>query len=177
MRLGDPDLRRVKALARRLRVRESDVYRYALRTVLTQLAGLCDERLTGRELMPVFAALGHELVAHFAMDAHQLDGIINAGVRHSEQEVPWEDIELLALLALPEGHLATTLRRLRGRSTPEPGGPRAQIRKHLLERYPVEGLEGNREGDRVLAGGNTGAHPAAYPPTEPVPSSSGEDRL
>jgi hypothetical protein len=135
MRLGAAELRKVKALARRLRVRESDIYRLAVRSLTRRLASLCDETLAGAELMPVLlTGLGRELIQQFELDARRLDGIVNAGVSDPATEVPWDDLELLALLALPESHAVGRFRRLTGQ-TPQPGGLTAYVDSQLRERY------------------------------------------
>jgi predicted DNA binding CopG/RHH family protein len=48
LRVSDADLRKVKKLATRLGARDSDVIRFALKTMLTRLAPLCDQNVRGR---------------------------------------------------------------------------------------------------------------------------------
>ena len=93
VRLTMTDLVRVKGIAARLGVRDSDVIRFALKTTLTKLAPLHNPSLQGNELLPVFVELGTELTNYFDIDPAQLDKIVNNGMAESPKRVHPEDLQ------------------------------------------------------------------------------------
>jgi hypothetical protein len=109
VRLGASDLRNVKGLAKRLGVRDSDIVRYAVKSMLGRIAPLCDERIVGRDLVPVLVESGDELIRHFELDSFRLESIIND---HAEERsrVERDDITLLATAALREQYLLMRLK-------------------------------------------------------------------
>ena len=90
------DVRKVKKLAQRLGVRDSDVIRFAVKSMLARLAPLYDPEVRGRNLVPVFVESGVELLRFFDLDAVRLESMINEGVETAKR-VDRDDIELLAL--------------------------------------------------------------------------------
>src|ERR1700690_2706069 len=58
LRVAAPDLRKLKKLAERLGVRDSEVIRFAVKTMLARIAPLCDHSVRGRALLPVFIESG-----------------------------------------------------------------------------------------------------------------------
>ena len=101
IRLGIGDIRKVKKLAERLGIRDSDVIRFALKWMLNRLAPLCDPEVCGRNLVPVFVEAGHELIPHFDLDAFRLEAIINEGA-DDERRVDRDDVVLLAMSGTQE---------------------------------------------------------------------------
>ena len=77
LRMSTGDLQKVKSLAKKFQVRESDVYRFAIKSTLAKLAPLHEENLSGQDLLPVFMELGAELTNYFELDTTILDSIIN----------------------------------------------------------------------------------------------------
>jgi hypothetical protein len=96
IRMSRGDVRHIKQLADRLGVRDSDVVRYAIKTMLSRLAPLPDETVRGRALLPVFVESGAELMRHFELDATRLAEIINDGADPS-RKVDAGDIQLIAM--------------------------------------------------------------------------------
>ena len=90
------DVRQIKRLAERLGARDSDVIRFAIKSMLATLAPLPDPNVTGRSLVPVFVESGAELMRHFDLDASRLAAIINEGADDTRR-VEAEDIHLLAM--------------------------------------------------------------------------------
>jgi hypothetical protein len=152
IRLAASDLEKVKALAGRLRVRESEVLRYAVKSMLARLSALHDRGLAGSDLVPVFIAHGREILSHFELDAEDLDAVINSGVVAPAAEVPWEDLELLALLSAPEDHVVTKFRRITG-LVPGPGGLCANVEAHLRARYTLSDAAPAEPGRSATAAG------------------------
>lgn len=105
VRLCHSDVERIQALASRLRVRESDIIRFALRLAFSRLAPLLDEHARGRDLIPIFLECGPELTYHFDLEPRTLEAIINDGLDDPEKKVDGHDIELIAALHLPSYHL------------------------------------------------------------------------
>ena len=95
IRMSLSDIRHIKLLAKRLGARESDVLRFAIKTMLERLSPLQDPKAGGRSLVPVFMESGAELMRHFELDASSLSGIINEGVEDDRRVEP-DDIRLIA---------------------------------------------------------------------------------
>ncbi len=98
VKLCQPDVERVRTIARRLRVRESDIIRFALRLAFAKLAPLHDQNARGRDLMPAFLECGPELAYHFELDPRILESIINDDLDDPRKKVDAHDIEMLAVL-------------------------------------------------------------------------------
>jgi hypothetical protein len=96
IRMSAADVGKVRRLAQRLGVRDSDVFRYAVKTTLARLAPLHDPHVSGRSLVPVFLESSSDLFAHFDLDAARLEGIINADA-HESRRVDHDDIQLIAM--------------------------------------------------------------------------------
>lgn len=134
VRLGSGDVERIKTIARRLKVREADVYRYTIRATLARLAPLDDRACTGRDLMPVFAECGEDLARYFELDERRLQEVINAGAALTDNEVEDDDITLLALAAMPDSY--NNKRLLEGlRRRLDPDAPATSLRDYLFRKY------------------------------------------
>ena len=101
MRVSVADLRKIKCIAQRLSVRESDVLRFAVKTTLTRLSLLSDPAIRGRSLLPLFIDPTKELAAHFDLDASKLDELINGGVDDDIKRVPLDDLHGIAMNGMP----------------------------------------------------------------------------
>jgi hypothetical protein len=136
IRINTADLSKVKRLAKRLGVRDSDIVRFALKTMITRLVPLCDPEVRGRNLVPVFVESGAELLRYFDLDAAKLDAIINDETG-SERRVEREDIALLALTGSQDAYAALKLSEL---NREEDGALRdgelsTSLRRYLYEKY------------------------------------------
>lgn len=136
IRMNGNDVRKVKRLAARLGVRDSDVIRFAVKSMLAKLGPLYDPEVHGRNLVPVFVESGAELLRFFDIDASKLETIINNGV-HAERRVDREDIALLALTGAQEPYAALKLSELEqterhGRS---PAELLESLRQYLYAKY------------------------------------------
>lgn len=105
-------MRKVKKIASRLGARDSDVIRFALKTMLTRLAPLCDQNVRGRALLPVFMDTAVDLVRHFDIDGARLNDIVNAGVGKGH-EIDEADLHLIAMAGLQQSYANVALSRLR----------------------------------------------------------------
>jgi len=151
LRLGSGDIRKIKRLAKRLGVRDSDVIRYALKVALAKLAPLCDPGVRGRALMPVFVDTGVEILQHFDLDEENLDRIINEGVEPGER-VEHTDLQLMAMIGMQRGYAKLSLRELQASlaTAPQVNGEHAlddtlstSFRQHLYVKYVQQGHAGN----------------------------------
>ena len=106
LRVSIGDLRRLKKLAQRLGVRDSDVIRFALKTMLARLGPLCDQSVRGRALVPVFLEAGGDLFRYFDLDNARLAEIVNEGAT-SDQEVESDDLRRIAIAAVTQQSYAT----------------------------------------------------------------------
>jgi hypothetical protein len=138
IRMNSTDVRKVKKVASRLGVRDSDVIRFAVKSMLARLGPLYDPEANGRNLVPVFVESGAELLRFFEIDAARLEAIINgdAGV-DVERRVDRDDIALLALTGTQEPYAALKLSELdrterRERSAAELS---ESLRQYLYAKY------------------------------------------
>ena len=109
--MNSTDVRKVKKVASRLGVRDSDVIRFAVKSMLARLGPLYDPEAHGRNLVPVFVESGADLLRFFEIDASRLETIINGGV-DVERRVERDDIALLALTGSQEPYAALKLSEL-----------------------------------------------------------------
>jgi hypothetical protein len=153
IRLGEGDVRNIKRMAQRLGVRDSDIIRYAVKSMLNRIAPLCDDAIRGRNLVPVLVESGDELIRYFELDAYRLDTIINeqAGVT---ARVDRDDIALLAMSGLREQYLV--MRMQDGTIAPhEAAAPSRSLRNYLYDKYvyrndeqrPVSPANGSSESE------------------------------
>lgn len=146
VRLSNSDLSKIKSIAKRLGTTESDLFRFAVRTVVAKLTPLHDNEVVGRDLVPVFIENGGELTTHFDLDARKLDRIINAGELDPEKRVDKRDLELLAMSGMHEHHLFMQLKQVV--AIEHEGLPPAKLlRTYLLGKYMARQQP---MGDRVL---------------------------
>ncbi len=101
MRVSVADLRKIKCIAQRLSARESEVLRFAIKTMLSRLSLLSDPAIRGRSLLPLFIDPTKELAAHFDLDASKLDELINGGVDEDAKRVPLDDLHGIAMNGMP----------------------------------------------------------------------------
>ena len=133
IRLGSSDVRKIKRLAERLGVRDSDVIRFALKSMLNRIAPLCDPEIRGRNLVPVFVEAGCDLIAHFDLDAFRLEAIINEGA-DDERIVDHDDVVLLAMSGTQQPYLKLRLNEVSGPgATVEATGD--SLRHYLYAKY------------------------------------------
>lgn len=109
VRLGVADLRRVKEIALRLDVKESEIFRYAVKALSTRLMPLLNRQLTGVPMLVALLESGEELLRYFEFDAQQFERLINASTPEGVARVDNEDIELLVIAGINRDYLAAQL--------------------------------------------------------------------
>ena len=134
--MNSTDVRKVKKVASRLGVRDSDVIRFAVKSMLARLGPLYDPEAHGRNLVPVFVESGAELLRFFEIDASRLEAIINGGV-DVERRVERDDIALLALTGSQEPYAALKLSELdrSERRERSPAELSESLRQYLYAKY------------------------------------------
>lgn len=138
IRINTSDFGRIKAVSKRLKVRESDVFRFLVKVGLAEVAALCDNGADTSDLLAVFASHGRGLVGHFNLNARRLEQIINGDPRSEQRRVEADDLELIALSVLPERYLALRLQELLGRPV-SPEDAQDALREYLESKYLAPG--------------------------------------
>jgi hypothetical protein len=136
IRMNVGDVRKVKKLANRLGVRDSDVIRFAVKSMLARLGPLYDPEVRGRNLVPVFVESGVELLRFFELDAPRLEALINEGVEPTKR-VDRDDVALIALTSGQTPYAALKLSELnRGEPEQSDAGQLAvSLRQYLYDKY------------------------------------------
>ena len=153
IRMNTADVSKVKKLAQRLGVRDSDVIRFGVKCMLMRLGPLNDPEVKGRNLVPVFVESGAELLRFFELDATRLNAIINDGA-DVLRRVDRDDIALIALSGAPEPYAAQKLSELNreDRRHAHAGELSDSVRQYLYSKYVYrsgESLEDEEEGGRA----------------------------
>lgn len=133
-RIDNNDFEKIKAITRRLRIRESDIFRFAIKMTLDKLSPLSDENMKGIDVMPVFVECGSDITVHFNLDSTRIEHIINDGVDDEEDRVDMEDIGLLAMSAMPERYLTAKLKNIINKPIQKEGVAEA-LRDYLHDKY------------------------------------------
>jgi hypothetical protein len=137
--MSGADVRKIKKLASRLGVHDSDVVRFAVKTMLARLEPLHDPEARGRSVLPVFVESGDELVRFFELDMPRLDTIINDGAEIARR-VDRDDVALIAMHATQPPFAAMKLSEMYA-------GEAAQVdasyslRRYLYEKYARRATE------------------------------------
>lgn len=97
LRLADADRLQVQALAARLFVRESDIYRLAIGYLLNRFGDFLNPEKTGSDLLPAFLQARVEMNDILEVRRHQLENILNGNNARPEKYIAMSDIELLML--------------------------------------------------------------------------------
>jgi hypothetical protein len=162
IRMSTSDVRKVKKLSLRLGVRDSDVIRFAVKSMLARLGPLYDGEVRGRNLVPVFVESGGELLRYFDLDALRLDNIINEGADR-ERRVDSDDIALLAMTGLQQNYALLRLSSL-GQSEGDRNGNNGNgkelaqsLRHYLYDKYVYQQHGNRRPRDGEAGGGETPA--------------------
>jgi hypothetical protein len=156
--MNSTDVRKVKKVASRLGVRDSDVIRFAVKSMLAKLGPLYDSEAHGRNLVPVFVESGAELLRFFEIDASRLEAIINSGV-DVERRVDRDDVALLALTGTQEPYAALKLSELSSTERREQTAAELSesLRQYLYAKYVYRAIpesHGPREPALRLAAGS-----------------------
>jgi hypothetical protein len=133
VRLGVADLRRVKEIALRLGVKESEIFRYAVKALSTRLLPLLNRQLSGVPMLVALLESGEEMLSYFEFDAQHLDRLINGG---EASVVAHEDIEMLAIGIINADYLASRISEKLSAHV-EPAMAFEALRGYLFQKYQV----------------------------------------
>jgi hypothetical protein len=136
VRLSTNDIRKIKRIAERLNVSDSDVIRFGIKGMLSKLRPLSDGTAAGSQLLPVFLEHGNEVTRYFDFDAERLDHIINQNAE-ADQSVERVDIELLAMHNVFPNYLKMQLEKLLG-ETVEDKELMPNLRQYLYDKYGTQ---------------------------------------
>ena len=156
VRIGETDLNNLRRLAKRMGVRDSDVIRVAIKTLLAKWSPLHDTNVRGKNLVPVFLENGSDLFRHFELDTPRLEAIINEGASE-ESQVEMEDIQLIAMSGIQRSYLRWRLDRVGSHarthpqssyssksepaSDPDDESVEESLRQYLYEKYVNAGAD------------------------------------
>lgn len=104
VRMNVNDLDRLRRIAERLSVRDSDIIRFSVKSTLRRLAPLAREDSGDHDLLPVFIEHGAELARAFDLCADKLDRIINRNPCDDGNRVSRRDIELLTISGVTDSY-------------------------------------------------------------------------
>jgi hypothetical protein len=141
IRISTEDVEKIKRIARRLAVRDSDVIRYAIKNMLNRLSPLDVAGIVGKEILPVFIENGAELARAFELDVVKLDRIINGKLENTEDGVSRRDIELLTLSGTADGYLRMRIREVI-RQDGDSKDVAEMLQQYLYEKYLMQAQTG-----------------------------------
>lgn len=95
VRLDPADRRRLKSIAKRLVVSESDFLRYAIKVALQDFAPLTDQSKEGTELLEAFIEHADEKSRWLQLDRAKLDSVLHDELEDESLRVEAEDLEVL----------------------------------------------------------------------------------
>lgn len=137
IRMSTEDVDRIKQIARRLAVRDSDVIRYAIKSLLNRLSPLDVAGTYGKEVLPVFIENGAELARTFGLDTKKLDAIINGDLQDQQDTVSRKDVELLAMSGTADSYLRMRIRKL-VQDDSNTRDVTSMLQEYLYEKYLLE---------------------------------------
>lgn len=134
--MSTQDVRKIKKLARRIGVNDSEVVRFAVKSMLERVGPLHDPDVGGHNLLPVFVESGRDLVRFFELDVARLDSILNEGVEPARR-IDRDDIALLAMHGLQRSFAEMKLQGLAQNleSVGEATDTAAALRRYLFDKY------------------------------------------
>jgi hypothetical protein len=135
MRLNNNDRMAIRAMASRLFVRESELYRCAVNNLLNCLDKLIDSDCTGSDLLPLFIEFRLELIQGLGLQKQQMFNIINSGNIHPDKFVAMADIELLLL---PQHLVRQRLLQTEGALVVKQNDIDAWLEDYLVKKYGLD---------------------------------------
>jgi len=134
VRLRGSDIDKIKSIAKRLDVSDSEIFRFGMRLALSRLLPLLDKEACGFRVLPVFVDNDGELVKQFDMDANHLNRVINEHCNDPESRVDQTDLNLLTLHGLPSDYLRLRMQELTGEAL-DGASVWKELRNYLYGKY------------------------------------------
>lgn len=134
IRINTSDYGRIKTIAKRLKVRESTVFRYLLRNGLKSVAPLYQGKLRFREFIEMFFQQPEIFIEHFNLDKKRIGGLVNGITEHLIDD---DDLEMLCLINQPHRYLAERLSTQLHREV-APEHSIADLKSYLIDKYTAQ---------------------------------------
>lgn len=136
VRLSTSDKKKMKEISNRLGVKESEIFRYAVKDMLTKLMPLSDEKLTGSDLIPAWLECGRDLLNYFHIDIDQLNNIFNGNAEDDDKRIDLADLDLMVLSSLNQKYVVKKLSEI-CKSNVDPVDVNDVLKRYLYEKYIV----------------------------------------
>lgn len=133
VRLSESDLRRLKDIAARLQVKDSDLFRFAVKMMLSRMMPLLRQDMKGIDVLLTILDAGGEMLRYFEFDSHKIDRIVNSEAEAGKR-IAMEDIDLVSIAMLNQQYLRTQLVEM-GEITSQAQNPVAVLREYLYKKY------------------------------------------
>jgi len=98
VRLSESDIKKIKGISERLGVKDSELFRYIIKSSLARLLPFQKGGMSGVDLIPALLDSGKDLTQQLDIDAERLDSIVNEGVNDEVKQVEKEDLDFVTLL-------------------------------------------------------------------------------
>ena len=134
LRVPCSDWGKMRAISERFRMRKSEIFRFGLKLALERLAPLFEQGARGIALAPLLIELGPQLVNYFELDAKHLDMIVNGGLADPSKCIAMEDLELLAMIGMPNRILYQRLQKLVNKKL-DPFDLKSALADYLRQKY------------------------------------------
>lgn len=134
VRLSESDIKKIKDIADRFGIKESELFRYGVKCMLTKLMPFNDPELRGADLIPAWLESGQELLSYFYIDADQLENIFNNNIGSLDKKIDRSDLDLMVLSNLNERFVIKRLSEICG-VTLEQSDVKNVLKKYLHDKY------------------------------------------
>ena len=134
VRLNFLDIQRIKELSSRLGIRESDLFRFSIKSILEKLVNLNDRNVKGADLIPLWLECGDFIMENFELDTTKLDEIFNGNVTKEGYRIDIEDIKLMAMSKLNPIYMVKQLSILCEKQI-DPKSANDIFKKYLYSKY------------------------------------------
>ncbi|HVL00513.1 MAG TPA: hypothetical protein VM553_11915 [Dongiaceae bacterium] len=153
VRLTESDHRKMKEIARRLGVKESDLFRFIVKNSLSKLLPFQDGAIRGADLVPALLDCGQELARYFDLDSDQLDQIVNGGLEETHKKIDKEDLDILVMSGASDHYAMVKLAALTHQPI-EKENLFVVLKNYFLGKYPraLNLLEGLNQEPAALSG-------------------------
>lgn len=145
VRLSESDIRKIKDISDRFGVKESELFRYGVKCMLTKLMPFNDPNLRGADLIPAWLECGPELLNYFYIDSDQLGTIFNNDIKEDDTEIDASDLDLMVLSNLNEKFVVKRLSDICGIPL-ECSDVQTVLHKYLHDKY-VRGVKSDCKND------------------------------
>jgi hypothetical protein len=142
VRLNETDVKRIRLIAERLGVKESEMVRFIIKEALSKLLPFQDQEMKGVDLMPALIACGPHLAQYFDLDPDAMEEIVNSGVTEETNKVELADLAMLVLSAESQEYVCTKLSSMVSANV-DSENLNKLLKNYLREKYikrPVNGM-------------------------------------